>query len=558
MSYVITQSCCNDASCVPTCPVDCIHPAPGEPGYMTTEMLYIDPDTCIECSACVQVCPVNAIHAEDELSPAQTPFLQINADYYKRHPLDALRQQPTIDPPPLAHLGGLRVAVVGSGPAGSYAAEHLLGSGAEVDIFERLLTPLGLVRFGVAPDHEGTKSASTAFPYYGHHPKLRLHLGVNVGEDISHAELLDYYHAVIYAVGASSDRRLHIPGEDLPGSHSATEFVAWYNGHPDAANLSFDLTSERAVVIGNGNVALDVARILVSDPDKLARTDIADHALDCLRKSAVKEVVVVGRRGPAWAAFSVPELLGLIHHPDIDVVVEEGLVLDEHSRGVVEDPESEVTLREKAKLVAELSGRASDLGRRRIILKFLASPTEIIGHDRVQGVRLVRNEVVRQGDGSLSAQPTDQEMVLDAGLVLRSVGYRGKPVADLPFDEDRGVVPHSEGRVEGPRPPAGAYVTGWIKRGPSGVIGTNRQCAAETVATLAEDFLAGRLAAPKHDAAQIDEMLGARLGYQLGLADWKRIDAFERAAGEPAGRPRVKLIERQELMSAAASRDVHA
>jgi ferredoxin/flavodoxin---NADP+ reductase len=553
VTYLITQSCCNDASCVPTCPVDCIHPAPGEPGYMTTEMLYIDPETCIECSACAQVCPVDAIVLDEDLTPGMQPFLKVNADYYARHPLDTY---PTnggaIAAAPAPLPAGLRVAVVGSGPSGSYAASLLLKIGAEVDVYECLLTPLGLVRFGVAPDHASTKSVSAVFPYLGQTRGLTVHLGVEVGKNISHAELLEYHHAVIYAVGASVDRRLGIPGEDLPGSHSATDFVAWYNGHPDAVGLNFDLSSERAVVVGNGNVALDVARILTSDPDRLARTDIADHALAVLRESAIREVVVVGRRGPVQAAYTVPELLGLINHQDFDVIaIEEEVRLDEHSHATMNDANAEPNLRMKAELAETLVSTQPRPGNRRIVLRYLATPTQLLGSDRVEGISLAHNVIEPGPDGALRATPTDRASSLDTGLVLRSIGYRGKPIADLPFDTATATVPNTRGRVHGMETPAGTYVTGWIKRGPSGVIGTNKQCAAESVASLAEDLAADRLEPPTRDRDALEALLAERCGHQIGLSGWTRIDAKERSAGASSGRPRVKIVDSAELFSVA-------
>ncbi len=548
MTYVITQSCCSDASCVPTCPVDCIHPTPDEPGYMSAELLYIDPDTCIDCSACAQACPVDAIVSDDELAPNMQTFLQLNEDYYKsprETPPSGRGGSPAVWP----GLAGARIAVVGSGAAGSYAAAMLLDSGAEVDVYERLLTPLGLVRFGVAPDHASTKAVSAVFPYQGQKPNFTLHLGVEVGTHISHAELLQHHHAVIYAVGASADRRLNIAGEDLPGSHSATDFVAWYNGHPDATGLTFDLSSERAVVVGNGNVALDVARILVSDPDMLARTDIADHALAALRKSSVREVVVLGRRGPVQAAYSAPELMGLLTNPDFDVVaLPDEVALDALSQAALDDANHEPNLRRKAELVQELAAVASPPGRRRIVLRYLVSPTELRGTDRVDEVRVVHNRIVIGERESLTAEPTDRYASLQAGLVLRSVGYRGQPIADLPFDAASATIPNTGGRVTGM---AGTYVAGWIKRGPSGMIGTNRQCAADTVACIAEDFSADRLIAPVGDRQSLEALLAERCGYQAGLAGWSRIDAAERAAGASSGRPRVKIVDSAQLLALA-------
>jgi ferredoxin--NADP+ reductase len=550
MTYVITRSCCNDASCVPTCPVNCIHPAPGEAGFGSSEMLYIDPETCIECSACVQVCPVEAIVHEDDLTESSLPFLEINTAFYREHPLESFGPQPPTVRGPRA-LDGLRVAIVGSGPAGSYAAAELLRiAGVEVDVYERLLSPLGLVRYGVAPDHQTTKAVSSVFPYDRIRPRLAVHFGIEVGKHISHEELLAYHHAVIYAVGASNDRRLDIPGEDLPGSHSATEFVAWYNGHPDAAHLTFDLSGECAVVVGNGNVALDVARILASDPEDLARSDIADHALAALRDSAVRDVVVVGRRGPAQAAYSLPELLELTSRTGLDVMA----VAEEVGRTREPIP-SWVSPMEEIKLqrVRELVDRVPSVGGRRITLRFLHSPLELTGSDHVTGVRLRRNELEPE---TATIRPTDEETVLAAGLVLRAVGYQGKRVAGLPFDASTGTVPHEAGRVvdvDGLRDTVhGTYVTGWIKRGPRGVIGTNKADSAETVASLIADFTAGRLRAPTAGSAELQELLDARKPGRMGLDGWLRIDAAERETGRGAGRPRVKLTDTAMLDAAAA------
>ncbi len=305
MAYVITQACCNDASCVDVCPVNCIHPTPDEPEFATTEMLYIDPQTCIDCGACVDECPVDAIFGENELSEAHSMYPEINAAYFEKHPIGP--DWPELGSPRKlsAELGTLRVAIVGSGPSACYAAIELTSRPrVEVDMFDRLPTPYGLVRAGVAPDHPGTKGVSDVFRSALGKRSVQCHFNVEVGRHVSHEELLEHHHAVIYAVGAASDRRLGVPGEDLPGSHAATEFVAWYNGHPDYADHEFDLSGERAVIVGNGNVALDVARVLVTDPDELAKTDMAEHAVEALRHSNIREVVIVGRRGPAQAAYT--------------------------------------------------------------------------------------------------------------------------------------------------------------------------------------------------------------------------------------------------------------
>src|SRR3546814_689419 len=327
MTHVITRACCNDAACVPVCPVNCIHPTPDEPDYGTAEMLYIDPQGCIDCGACVEACPVSAITADYDLAPEYARYEEINARYFaseERQDYEQVQNTRTSRSWADAPEGTLKVAIVGSGPAACYAAEELLtqrGLPAEVDMFEKLPTPWGLVRFGVAPDHQDTKSASGSFARTMKRKGFRLFLNAEVGVDITLAELKERYHAVIYAVGAMGDRALGVPGETLPGSHSATEFVAWYNGHPDFAARTFDLAHERAVIVGNGNVALDVARILVSDPEALAKTDIADHALAQLRSSKVREVVVLGRRGPLEAAFTTKELIGLSQTPGADLLV---------------------------------------------------------------------------------------------------------------------------------------------------------------------------------------------------------------------------------------------
>jgi ferredoxin--NADP+ reductase len=553
MSYVITRSCCNDASCVAVCPVNCIHPAPGEPDYLSTEMLYIDPETCIECSACVLACPVDAIRAADDLTADEAPFLQLNADYYKRNPMSEFDDMPVVSArkPPAT---GLRVAVVGSGPSGSYAAAELLAHrGVEVDVYERLLTPYGLLRSGVAPDHAPTKAVESAFPYKSGNPAIRLHLGVEIGSDVTHEELLRHHHAVIYAVGAAGARRLGIPGEDLPGSHSAAGFVAWYNGHPDAADSTFDLEAERAVVIGNGNVALDVARILSADPDLLAKTDIADHALAALRGSRIREVVVLGRRSVAGAAFTAPELIALLGRADIDVIADvDGLTVDEYSRSVVNDPGAEPTLRRKIELVVGAAGDRPAGERRRIRLRFLTSPVAILGMDRVTGVAVAQNELTLGPDGEETLLASAETSVIEAGLVLRAIGYQASAIPGLPFDERRGMVPNEQGRVlsEGV-PMTGAYVVGWIQRGATGVIGTNRHGAAVTVDALVADYHAGLLSKPVDPPAALDELLRERGCPDLDIAAWERIDAAERAAGAAVGTPRRKFVRRDELLRAA-------
>jgi ferredoxin--NADP+ reductase len=409
MPHVVTQPCCNDGSCVFACPVNCIQPTPDDPDFGLAEMLYIDPTRCVDCGACVSACPVGAIKPELALSVSERKFAKVNADWHETH----RKPRPLLAavPAPLEVVAGgrgLRVAIVGSGPAAMY---------------ERLVEPYGLVRFGVAPDHHETRRVAERFELTRRHRRLRLHLGVEVGRDVVHEQLLADHDAVIYAVGAPYDRRLEVPGEELDGVSSATEFVAWYNGHPDFADRDFDLSGRQVVVIGNGNVALDVARILALDPQALADTPIAPRALATLRGSRVEEIVVVGRRGEDDAAYTQAELLGLQSTPSLRAVVS---------------------------------------------LRYGLTPVQVVGRGRVSGVEFTSESGIEP---------------VEAGLILTSIGYRGRPIAGLPFDERTGTVPNDRGRVSD-----GVYVAGWIKRGPRGFIGTNRSCSEETVRSLIEDF----------------------------------------------------------------------
>jgi ferredoxin--NADP+ reductase len=450
----------------------------------------------------------------------------------------------------------LRVAIVGSGPSGFYAAGHLLKCKshpdlcAQVDMFDRLPTPWGLVRGGVAPDHPNIKAVSRVYEKTAEHPEFRFYGNVELGRDLSREDLTDRYDAVIYAVGAQTDRRMGIPGEDLPGSWAATEFVAWYNGHPDYKDLVFDLSAERAIVVGNGNVATDVARMLALTRDELAATDVADHALHVLAESNVKEIVVLGRRGPAQAAFTNPELLELGDMTDADVFVDPGDVeLDPLSKAFIESEAAHATQKKNVQILSEYSTREPTGKRRRIVLRFLVSPVEILGTERVEGIRFVHNELVQGDDGAIRPKPTDITEELDAGLVFRSIGYRGTKLPGVPFDESRCVIPNEQGRVTGR---AGEYAVGWIKRGPTGIIGTNKRDAQETVDTLLADLDAGRLGTPSDpDRDSLEALLGERQPDAVSYAGWQAVDRVEREAGEPHGRPRVKLCSFEELLEAA-------
>jgi len=450
----------------------------------------------------------------------------------------------------------VRVAVIGSGPAGFYAAGQLLACPdpvVTVDVYDRLPTPWGLVRLGVAPDHPKIKSVTRVFERTARQPGFRFHGNVEVGTDISHGQLASAYHAVLYAVGTPGDRRLAIDGEDLPGSYSATDFVAWYNGHPDYADMEFDLTARRAVVVGAGNVALDVARMLALSTDELAVTDIADHALAALRDSQVEEIVVLGRRGPAQAAFTNPELRELAELELADVIVDPGdVALDEYSAASLETADG--TTRRNVETLSAYSRQTPAGKPRRVVLRFLVSPVAIEGSDRVEALVIERNRLLIDDDGTVRARPTGERERIEAGLVLRSIGYVGAPLPGVPFDERRRTVLNADGRVLDPdthRPLPGVYAAGWIKRGPSGVIGTNKKCAQETTERLLEDFAAGVLPEPSMSSAELFERLRDAGQKVVDYTGWEAIDAHERALGEPHGRPRVKLVSRAELLHRA-------
>ncbi len=451
----------------------------------------------------------------------------------------------------------LRIAIIGSGPSGFYAAGHLLKDKervTQVDVFDRLPTPWGLVRGGVAPDHPNIKAVSRVYEKTAQHPEFRFFGNVELGRDISREELLERYHAVIYAVGAETDRRMGIPGEDLPGSWAATQLVAWYNGHPDYRELEFDLDCERVAVIGNGNVAADVARMLALTRDELAETDVADHALDVLAGSKIKEIVVLGRRGPAQAAFTNPELLELGEMTDADVFVDERDVeLDPLSSEWLEGDASDITARKNVDILADYSKRKPEGRNKRIVLRFLVSPVEIGGDGRVESITIRRNVLERDDAGVLRPVPTDETETIPVSLVFRSIGYKGLPLDGVPFDERRAVILNDAGRVmeDGEQRP-GEYAVGWIKRGPTGIIGTNKRDAQETVNSLLEDLEQGRLPQPASpDRAELEELLRERRPDLVTYAGWEAIDRAERAAGEPHGRPRVKYTSFEELLEAA-------
>ncbi|GAA3994299.1 FAD-dependent oxidoreductase [Deinococcus rubellus] len=435
----------------------------------------------------------------------------------------------------------LRAAVIGSGPSGIYAADALLKQlqvPVEVDVFDRLPTPYGLVRYGVAPDHLKIKSVTTLFQKVLGDPRVRFLGNVEVGQNLSVGELRAHYDAVIYTVGASSDRRLNIPGEDLGGSLSATEFVAWYNGHPDAAAREMLLHASGVAVVGAGNVALDVARILAKTMAELHTSDIAAHALTALEHSEVEDVYLLSRRGPLQAKFTTKELreFGELAGADVVVRPEEIAVSDEDYAAI-----SDNVVKRNVDVLREFALRAAQGQPRRVHLRFLVSPVELISdaQGQVAGVRIEKNHLDAQGN----AVGSGQFEVLPVQMVLRSVGYKGVALSGVPFDDKRGVIPNTRGRIEGR---SGEYTAGWIKRGPSGVIGTNKADAAETVATLLED-VPDLTPAPEAGRAAVDALLASRQVDVVSLEDYLRLDAHELSSGQAAGRPRLKVAHREAM-----------
>ena len=450
-------------------------------------------------------------------------------------------------------MADLHVAIVGSGPAAFYAAGALLASEdprVEVDMIERLPTPWGLVRLGVAPDHPQLKTVSRAFEKIAVRPGFRFLGNVEVGRDVGHDELARLYDAVLYAVGSQSDRRLGIPGEDLAGSWAATELVAWYNGHPDHQQLAFDLSHERAVVSGHGNVALDVARMLALTSEELAPTDTTDAAIAAIASSGIREVVVLGRRGPVQAAWTSTELGELGDLAGADVLVEPGeLDLDPASEAELEAASNVV--QRNMEILRGFAAREPRGKPKAIRLRFRVSPVEIHGDERVEAVEIARNRLEPDASGSVRAVATDEREVIPCGVVFRSVGYRGVALPDVPYDERTGTIPNDGGRALGADGAvvAGLYCAGWIKRGPTGVIGTNKKDATETVELLLEDARAGRLV--PRSGESVDDLLAERGVYVVMYRGWESIDATEKARGEPLGRPRVKLATWDELLIAS-------
>ncbi len=449
----------------------------------------------------------------------------------------------------------LRAAIVGAGPSGFYAAGQLLAVDDPqfaVDLYDRLPTPYGLVRSGVAPDHPKIKSVTRAYDKTTAHERFQFFGHVELGSDITRRQLLEHYHVVLYTLGTSIDRRLGIPGEELRGSHAATEFVAWYNGHPDHCGLEVDLQAKQAVVIGAGNVAIDVARMLALAPSELAPTDTADHAIEVLQASSVEDITILARRGPLQAAFTNPELLemGVLERGDVEIV---GGELDELSAIALQ--EADKTRRRNVEILQEYAARPKTGKPITVRFRFLASPVELLGdaNGHVRAVRVEKNAIVARDDGALAARGTGEFEEIPAQLVFRSIGYKGEPIGDIPFDERRGLIRNEGGRVTDPDGThhAGEYVSGWIKRGPSGVIGTNKKDSQDTVSRILEDVATGHINQPVSD--DIDALIATHAPNAVTWEDWQEIDAIETAAGEESspGRPRVKLTEWEALREAA-------
>jgi len=460
----------------------------------------------------------------------------------------------------------LRVAIVGAGPSGFYTAAALLaaaGLEVSIDLFDRLPAPHGLVRYGVAPDHPKIKAVSRVFEKLALDPRLRFLGNVEVGRDLRHGDLRRHYDQVVYAVGGQSDRQLGVPGEDLPGSYSSTEFVAWYSSHPDFIDLEPSLDCAEAAVVGIGNVAMDVARILARDPDELAATDIADVALDALRGSRIRDVHVLARRGAVQAKCSPPELKELGEMAGVDVVVDPAeLEIDEASAAeLAEDRQAQKNL--------EILRAFADRGRtgrpRRIHLRFLVSPVEIVERDgRVGALRIERNRLEPTDGGAARAVGTGEFETLPVGMVVRAVGYRSLPLPDLPFDDRKCIIPNNRNRILDPqtgRPQPGEYVVGWVKRGPTGLIGSNKPDGVETAAAMLEDLPSLVPASDENAApAALDRLLAGRGVRVVTFADWQRLDRLEAERGRPQGRPRVKLCRIAEMLAALedVDRDVEA
>ena len=518
MAFAITQSCCSDAGCVSVCPVGCIHPAPGEPGFGTADILHIDPEKCIDCGACADACPVDAIFPIDRLGLKDAHFAEVNAAYYRDSAVDSGPIQTQYARIPRLPEG-LRIALVGTGPSAGYALRTVLNrTTASVTVIDKLPTPGGLIRSGVAPDHPATKNIMHGFDLHLRDPRVTVLGGVEIGVDISPQDLAAHFDAVIYAVGASEPRRLGIPGEDKHGSTSATETVAWYNGIPDVENPLRPGVVGRTVLVGTGNVALDIARLFHTSSDALRRTDITDRSLPFFDDNGTSEIVLLGRRGPETAAYTKAEFAALTAMPDVEVVT-----LDADDV----DP-------------TQFSGPPQP-GRRRVVFVFGTRPVEVVGDGAAMSAVRVRSG--------------EREYDIAADNLISSIGYRTRLIEGLPFDADAGLIPSRDGRVvDGDEILRGSYVVGWAKRGPSGGIGANRACAEDTVSAVIDDIADGLVASPSRKAEDLEGFLRARGVTPIRRRGIRTIDRVERERGAGAGRPRVKLTSTEELTKTARRR----
>ncbi len=444
-----------------------------------------------------------------------------------------------------------RVAIVGSGPAGFFAADHLFKNSElniEIDMYDKLPTPFGLVRSGVAPDHQKIKTVTKVYDKIAANPKFRFYGLIEYGKHITLDELKQHYHQVLFATGAQTDRRLNIPGEGLNRSHTATEFVAWYNSHPDFADLEFDLSGEKIAIIGMGNVAVDVARILCRSEEELSKTDIAGYAFEKLVNSNVKEVFMIGRRGPAQAAFTNPELkeLGNLDIADCLILKEESQLDDLTTQYLSDNPER--SIERKIEMISEFSNHTKTK-EKSLTIRFLLSPTEIIPDKvgNVKAIKLVKNTLLKSDDGSLRPKATEENEILEVDMVFRSIGYSGIPLPEIPFKESWGIIPNKNGRITDiseENTLTGLYCTGWIKRGPTGVIGTNKTDSAETVALMIEDINNNNTFQPENtESDKIEALIKERNPEYIDYEDWLKIDSEEIARGEKVGRPRVKFTK---------------
>jgi len=452
----------------------------------------------------------------------------------------------------------LRIAIIGAGPAGFYAAQHLFkkySSPVHIDMFDKLPTPHGLVRLGVAPDHQKTKSVSKVYDKIASNPNFRFFGYVEFGKDINLDDLKQHYHQIIFATGAQTDRNLRIPGIESNGSHSASEFVAWYNGHPDYKDRNFNLSHKGVAIVGVGNVAVDVARILCRTREELEKTDIADHALEVLSRSKIKHIHILGRRGPLQAAFTNPELKELGQMEDADTFTfKEEIEVDQDTRKKLIESNDHSTIR-KIDILTEYSRVRNATKSRRIDLRFLVSPVEIIddGRGNVKSLKIVKNKLVSDKNGNIRAEPTDKFDYLEIGLVFRSIGYSGVPLEGIPYDESNGTVFHEKGRILEPdsrKHITGFYATGWIKRGPTGVIGTNKSDSLESVNCMIEDLNRNKYLDPKYpEISKVEDFLAERKPEFIDYESWLEIDREEINRGKSQGRPRVKYTTIQDLLN---------